>query len=396
MRRFEISILLLLPVFAVAQPPQQFRLQASSSVSRAQSIPMLDQDGNCTGWFDASRSVLFDAQGRTLIPSAGKILKQATNADGSIDAVLEKTAARKAKAAESFFTVRFFNRSGQSRGSYQFSQHRDDPLPNIIFEARGEHLLLAYPATARLIFLENSGQVLRKVSLFREAPYANERPLFVAASAGAFIVLSQKTPSTPAKAVTPTLFYFSAQGEEWRRELPAGTAGGLAISSDGHWIAANRYAVIGTRVEATNAVFNFQGEPQATIAGLFRRAVFANNGSSLLLMDRRQLRAIDFHNGKELWQITPARRAEIFVDIAATATHDKIFTLVAENAFKENRFVFEKARLLGFDRVGRQQTEILLPNQLLAPVLKISNDGSRLTLGAEGFLQQFTTVEPSR
>ena len=389
-----------LPFFlgeALAQAPPQMRLEAAPALLRRQNTPVLDQTGVCVGWFESSRSTLLDAEGRILFQSNEKILQQATSADGSMYAVLEKVVRQKAKTPESFFTLRFLNRSGQLNGSYHFSQHRDDPLPQIIFAATGEHLLIAHPATARLIFLQIDGRVLREMSLFEEAPYANERPLFVAAGAQAFILLSQKTPATNTKPVAPMLIYFSNNGEEqWRRELPSGAAGGLAISADGAWIIANRYTVNGARVASTSSIFNFQGEMQGTIDGLFRRAIFAKNGNSVLLMERRQLRAVDFRSGKTLWQASLARRAEMFVDIAATAAHDKIFALVAENAFKESRFVFEKARLLGFDNAGRQQTEIALPNHLVAPVLKISNDDNRLTLGAEGVLQQYTVVQSSR
>lgn len=397
MRLFDIVISLMLTTIAAAQSLPQFRLQALSPVSRTHNTPILDQAGFEVGWFDAARSALFDTQGRIFMQSAGKLLSRTANANGSVHAALEKVASPKSQASENFFTIRFFNRSGQPTGNYHFSQHRDDLLPQILFEARGEYLLLAFPATARLTFLQKNGQVLREITLFREAPYANERPLFITTSAGTFIVFSQKTPSTDARSAAPALFCFSIAGkEQWQRDLPAGTAGGVAVSDDGSWIVANRYAVIDGRVEATNVILNSRGEPQTTIAGLFRRAIFAKTGNSLLLMDRRQLRAVDFRNGKALWQINLTPRAEMFVDMAATATQDKIFTLVASNVFKENRFVFEKPRILGCDSAGRQQTVLALPNQLFAPVLKMSSESNRLTLGAEGFLQHFNIVQSSR
>jgi len=389
--------LLLLAFFAMAQSPPPFRLEASPPLARSESTPVLDQTGVCLGWLETSRSTLLDAQGRMLAKSDGKILKHAISSDGSAFAVLEKTTSSKDRMNESFFTIRCFNRGGQQSGLYNFSQHRDDPVPQIIFNAASSPLLVAYPATARLIFLNQNGQVLRESFLFHEAPYSNERPLFMAASANAFIVLSQKTPSTNASTVAPTLICFSNKGEEqWRRELPMGTAGSgsLAMSDDGAWIAAGRYAVTGARVESTISIFNSRGELQSKTEGLFRRAFFAKNGNGLLLMDRRQLRALDFRRGNTLWLVNLTRRAEMFVDVVVDAMHNKTFALVAENVFKENRFIFEKARLLGFDAAGQQQLETLLPVQLNAPMLKISNDGGRLTLAAEGFLQNFT-VSPS-
>jgi hypothetical protein len=115
-----------------------------------------------------------------------------------------------------------------------------------------------------------------------------------------------------------------------------------------------------------------------------------------LLLDRRQLRALDFRSGKALWQVNLTRRTEMFVDVVADAALGKTFALVAENVFKENRFIFEKARLLGFDNVGQQQFETRLPVQLIAPMLRISNDGNRLALGSEGFLQNFIAIQSSK
>ncbi len=389
-----VQLLLLLASLALAQSSPQFRLEASAPLSRYHGIPMLAQSGACLGWLEMSQSTLLDAQGRVLAKSDGKILKHAISADGSAFAALEKTTSSKDRTNASFFTIRCFNRDDRQSGLYNFSQHRDDPLPQIAFNAAGTHLLVAYPATARLIFLNQPGRVLRELLLFREAPYSNERLLFIAASAEAFIILSQQVPAPNVKAVAPTLICFSNKGEEqWRRELPVGTAGGLAISDDGTWIAASRYAVTGARVESTISIFNFRGELQNKIDGLFRRAVFAKNGGGLLLMDRRQLRTVDFRRGKTLWQVSLARRTDMFIDVVADATHNKTFALAAENVFKDNRFIFEKARLLVFDEDGRQQSETLLPVPLIAPTLKISTAGNRLTLAAEGLLQNFTIVD---
>jgi hypothetical protein len=107
-------------------------------------------------------------------------------------------------------------------------------------------------------------------------------------------------------------------------------------------------------------------------------------------MDRRQLRALDIPSGKLLWQTNLSRRAEMFVDMAANAEQDKVFVLVGSSVFKENRFVFENARLLGFDNKGQQQIEMPVKTALSSPALMISADGQRLTLAAEGLLQGFT------
>jgi hypothetical protein len=337
---------------------------------------------------------LLDRDGRTVAEINGSFVKHFASADGNTVAALEMAANVKEQAGERTLALRWFNRAGPERGRYQFLQHEDEPLPQIIFNANGSHILLVHPATGRAIFLDDNGGILRETALWADAAYANERPLFLAAGTEAFIVLSQHSPSASAGTVAPMIFSFSISGtEQWRRELPVGTAGGLAISDDGGWIAASRYSVNGALVESTISIFNHRGEVQAQIDGLFRRAIFAKDGSRLLLMDRRQLRAVSIPNGKLLWKINLPQRSEMFVDIAANAEQNKIFALIGASVFREKRFVFENARIGGFDNRGKKQADAPIAKPLIAPALVLSTDGQRLALGAEGLLQNFTIVD---
>jgi hypothetical protein len=79
----------------------------------------------------------------------------------------------------------------------------------------------------------------------------------------------------------------------------------------------------------------------------------------------------------------------MFVDMAANAAQDKVFALVGSSVFRENRFVFENARLIGFDNKGQQQIQMPVKSAFSSPALMISADGQRLALAAEGMLQNF-------
>ncbi len=392
---------LLLSSFAGAQINSAFRLQAGSFLARSSGLPLLDRHGESVAWRTSSALTLLDHEGKDTAEISGTFLKHWVSSNGNAVAVLEKAASAKDGDDGYSLVLRWFDRGGRQMGSYNLSQHSDDPLPQISFNATGSHLMIAQPAMARLFFFKYAGQTLREVPIFSEAPYSLERPFFMAASAEAFVVLSQSVPSTSAEAIVPICIRFSTSGEEqWRRELPAGTAGGLAISDDGELIVASRYLVHVTpnssRVESTISLLQRDGKLLANVDGLFRKAVFAQNNSRLLLMDRRQLRALEIPSGKVLWQTNLSRRAEMFVDMAANAEQDKVFALAGSSVFRENRFVFENARLLGFDNRGRQQFEQPLKTALSLPALALSEDGQRLTLSAEGVLQNFTLFNTAK
>jgi hypothetical protein len=381
---------------ASAQTESRFRLQIGTQV-KSSGLPILDHHGERVAMRTATGLVLLNRQGRTAAEITGKFLKYLSSPDGSSIAVMEKVT-KEDREEEAALIIRWYDRQGRQYGSYNFLQHGDDPLPQFLFAANGSHLLMAKSATARLIFLNRAGQVLREHILFGEAPHALERPLFLAASNDVFVVLSQRAPSTTDKPVSPVLFCFSSSGEEqWRRELPLGTAGAVALFDEGQYIIASRYAVVRSsqaasesRVESTITLFDRKGEQRATIDGLFRQALFAKDGGRLLLMDRRQLRMISLPSGKLHWQINLSRKTEMLVDIAATAELDKIFALAGASVFKDNRFLFENNRLLGFNGQGKQQFATSVKQALSSPRVMISEDGQRLILAAEGLLQSFT------
>ncbi len=392
---------IILPFGVGAQSKTAWRLENASSVLKFKEQPLLARTGKCVAWQSASGLTLLDHDGKNTAEISGTFLKHWASSNGSAIAVLEKAASAKDGNDQSSLILRWFDRDGRQMGRHNFLQHSDDPLPQISFNATGSHLVVAQPAIARLIFLNNNGQTLRESFIFSEAPYSQERPFFIAASAEAFVVLSQFMPSTSSDVVAPVCMSFSTSGEEqWRRELPAGAASGLAVSDDGELIVASRYLVHvaenGSRVESTISLLQRDGKLLANVDGLFRKAVFTQDNTRLLLMDRRQLRALEIPSGKVLWQVNLSRRAEMFVDIAANAEQDKVFALVGSSVFKENRFVFENARLLGFDDSGRQQFELPMKTTLSSPILVISEDGQQLTLAAEGWLQNFTILDSTK
>ncbi|MDZ7309660.1 MAG: hypothetical protein ONB45_00090 [candidate division KSB1 bacterium] len=364
--------------------------------TRSSGLPILARTGDCVAWRTGSGLIWLDRRGQSIAEAKATFLKHAASSDASTIATLEKIIKAGEREGETTLALRWFDREGRPQGNYIFSQHSDDPLPQFLFDTAGSNLLVVQPAIARLIFLNRSGQVTREQQLFSDAPYSLERPFLLAASAEAFVVLSQPAPSTTGKLVAPVLCRFSVAGDElWRRELAPGTAGALAISDDGRWLVAARYAVVSDegahspRVESTVSFFNHRGDLLVTVNGLFRQALFAKNGARALLMDRRQLRMVSLPSGKLQWQINLSRKTEMLVDIAATAGLDKIFALAGASVFKDNRFLFENNRLLGFNGQGKQQFATSLKQALSSPKLLVSEDGQKLVLAAEGLLQNF-------
>lgn len=365
-------------------------LRLQSETTSPLGLPRAARSGESVVWRDAENLVWQDQQGNQRLALTGQFLQHAISANGDVIAALEKI-----EKEEPALRLQWHDRNGRSLGSNVLAWHEDDPLPQICLNANGSALLLGQSTAAQVMFFAAAGETLGAKKLFENVAYSNERAMFLAADGQSFLVLSQNTP-TPVN--SPTLVCFTAAGEEkWRRDLPAGTPGGVAVSPNGNWILAGRYQITNdNRVESSLHLFDGSGALRATVHGLFRQAHFAENGQHLLLMDRRQLRLINLPDAKQLWQYNLPRRNEMFVSIASDANGENHFALAAVSSFKNGRFIFEQARLIKFNASGRQQSSTAISINLIEPVIALSADGRRLTLAADGVMQTYQTTTAAK
>lgn len=364
-------------------------LRELSSFHEREALPIIDREGACLAWWTAVEVFGANAQGQRGAAIAGKVLKTSVSGNSSTFALLEKVEEKQ----QSALRLLWFGRRHELRGSHTMSWHVDDPLPQFCFNTAASRLLIADAATAQIKILSADGQVLREATVFDNAPYVNERPLFLAASAENFFVMTQDLPTTPQRPARPLLICFSADGRElWRQELAYGTAGGLAVSDAGDEILAGSYEATSDQARVSSAVqfFDHAGKSQFRQEGLLRQALFSQNAGRVLILDRRQARVLRLPEGSELWQSSLASRADMFVTAAADANLENVFALIATSTFKNNRFVFEKARLVKIDSTGRWQQAAMLDAELIEPALAMRRDSTQLVLAAEGMLRCYS------
>ncbi len=380
-------VTLCITVAAFAQT-SALRAQLENSQSLSAVAPQSDQAGVLWAWRDNEGLALSHLSSKNSSKITGAFLQHRLSANGEVVAALEKFVGNETRADKSGLMLRWFASEGRMLGAHHLAWHGDDPLPQFALNHSGSHVMALQPATAHIAFLNQTAELLKEGVLFDNAPYSNERPAFLAADANHFYVLSQSIPHTTQQASAPALICFSLEGkEQWRRELQSGMAGNLAISPSGNWLLANRYEVANTSVQASTVIFDAQGRQHTELSSLFRAASFSVDEKSALLIDRRQVRCIDLPSREILWQSDLKSREEMF---AAAARHSQTWlALVARSTFKQNRFVYEKARVRGWNSKGQQQFELAVAHDLIAPILVASPEAPQFLLAADGVLLQY-------
>ncbi|MEK7728110.1 MAG: hypothetical protein AAB354_06815 [candidate division KSB1 bacterium] len=369
--------------------PGATRLQFENTQRLPGAVPRNDAAGECWAWRGANE-IMLSTPASSRLKLSGEFLDHQLSAEGRALLAVEQL---RAKPGEAGLVLRWCNAEGQPRGTHALAWHEDDPLPQMILNHSGTHTLMVEPASARVTLFDEAGQVVRENLLFADAPYANERPVFLAASAKHFYVLSQFAPSTSMQVHAPALICFSLAGEEqWRRELPLATSGYLALAPSGNWLVANTYEVRADRVNSAAAIFTANGRQQAAFSGVVRAVSFSTTEKVLFALDRRELRCVELASGKILWTSHLQNRAEMFVTSAALPEPWSCIALIGTSAFESGRFVFKNARLLGLDREGREQFAHALMEPLAQPRLVVAAGRQQVLLGAEGMLQSYQII----
>lgn len=380
-------------------------LLAGCALSFAQHVPLKEQHrasageprsdrfGNLWVWRSSEGLHILSSNSSSETTIPGFFLQHKVSAAGTIILSSEQAVGGESERGDKAgLQLRWHSREGRLLGAYALARHDDDPLPQFAMSANGAYAMALEPATARTTFFSSAGLVLAQSFLFEHAPYSNERPAFLAASAKRFFVLSQASPATEQERFSPVLVCFSFEGEElWRRELPIGTAGPLALSPSGNRLIASRYQVeTGTQnVKATWHAFDAEGKAMATGTGMFRAAVFSPEEEQIVFMDRGELRAFRLPAAEIAWRFALPERTEMFVALAAAAHTQTYFALAATSGFKENRFVYEEARMLELRANGSLKSATPPAPALVHPALAVSEDQQTLSLAAEGLLLRY-------
>ncbi len=384
--------------FASAAWPQiqVARLQLESVQRFNTAQPRSDNTGSCWAW-RSEKEILVPSSAPQATRLAGFFLQHELSANGKALLALEKPSTKREHEEKAGLVLRWFDNAGRPLGAHALPWQEDDPLPRIILNRTGSHALVLEPASARATFFEEAARVVNESLLFENAPYTNERPALLAASEEHFYVLSQVAPTTTPQARAPVLVCYAMNGnEQWRRELPRGTAGYLALSPGGTWLVANQYEVTDGRVQAASFIFEAAGQQRATFSGLLREASFSNGEQFLFALDRRALRCVETASGKILWQTHLQPRSEMFAATTALSNKTSCIALVGASVLAQGRFVFQNARLRGFDDAGRQQFELAVAEALAQPRLVVSADRQHVLLAAEGLLQRYRIITPTQ
>lgn len=354
---------------------------------------VLSRDGNLLIARDKQGLAFFDTVGKRRGHVQGDFLKIAvapiskTQAAGCV-AALEKQENFKERG-DTALLLHIFNSDGTPRARLLLPYGFDEPLPQFCFDLDGTHLLLANPATATLTFLSSRGEVLQRVDIFKDAPFSLERPMFLTAGESTFVVLSQFEASTPVSQRAPTVSYFSSDGaEKWRRSLPPATAAGAVISADGRRLAACRYSVNESNVEASTTIFDQTGNQLGEVPVLFRHARFTTNAEKLVLASRERIMLVDSGNGKVLVD----KKVSTDGEIISTLTVDEkqnVVALVGRSQYANGGFQLVSAALLGINANGDEIFRHPVQTGLRAPTLAYNESRHELVLAADGILQRF-------
>lgn len=274
----------------------------------------------------------------------------------------------------------------------------DDVLPEIALSDKDGSLVLGQNTIGKIWLHAADGKLAHEIQLFENTHFDFERSLHLnLAGNGTFAALAGRRGASPIgsgvknASAEPQLILFEMTGRElWRRNLPEFSAGQLAISPDGRFIAAGSYST-GMRgnIKKRTTIFDTSGSKIADIDLLFRYADFSPDTKFVVLAEKQTAKLIELANGKVRWtRKMPAIEGMIAeIKVAANGT---VAALTATNVFRNGEFVFTRPQLHIYDKAGALLQNMTLGDETFEkPSLAITEDAGEIYIGLRNSLLIF-------
>ncbi len=288
--------------------------------------------------------------------------------------------------------VAVYDSTGHLRHSLNMTQYYDEPYPVVALSDRDGALVLARITTGEVSFYDGDGTLTRKVELLPHSDYDLERIIHLDINkAGSTVAVAAtrhglKPLQTGSAMLSgePYLFRFDADGKEvWRKTIAGAMVSSVSVSPDGNRIAAGSYTLDERhRMTPQSVVYDRDGRPQLQAGFLFHDASWSANSGRLLLANHRSAALLDLQSGSISWEKSISSQKDIIAAAGLSADGQTAALLIAENEFKENRFVFIRPFIEVLNGGGVRLQKIDLSGQeFVEPALSISADGRLISAG---------------
>ncbi|MFQ5772781.1 MAG: hypothetical protein ACE5HX_19755, partial [bacterium] len=311
---------------------------------------------------------------------------------GQYFGLVSLTTSQKNRDRNKIWQLNIYAATGNHLYTIEKQQYYDDALPAVVLSDKNGSTILGQNTTGKLWFYGSNGELIRQVALFSDATYDLERIMYLDLSADGsrLAVVATKRGAAPSgtnvvnPSAEPHLLLFTQNGEEaWRQRLPEFNTAAAAISANGKYVIANSYTVdMQGQLNKTTSLFDQTGATIASYDLLFKLADFSPDAKFLILTENALAKLIELPTGKIVWNYQLAKNQGMITAARLSNNGEFAVLLVAKNEYRDNSFIFTKAKLKVLDFTGKLYQEIDLKDETFEKAqLKFSPDHQNIFIG---------------
>ncbi len=409
--KMHLILLLLAPVLLVTDLSCQVLPKRSAPYRQLQMLPMQQEvqawkflhaesaAGPAYLALEPDRIVLqSDTGAAKSIPLPPHFVEFSASRSGRDFGVVSVVSRSKNPRTEKIVHLRVYSLSGNPLYDLKRPRYFDEPMPSYVISDADGRAIIGVNATGQLYFYDTGGNLLREVTLFRDAEYDLERILQmdVSEDGNSVAVLASKRGSAPLDSDAPNpsgephLFLFDREGRElWRKPLPETSAGQLALSPDGQYLLASTYSVdMKGHIFKGTSIVDRNAREIGRVTALFRVADFAPAAHLAFLADRNRAVLIDLKTGTARWEYLLSRKQGMIAAVDLAHDAEQVVLLAAKNQYEGHRFVFTDPLVFILDGTGKEIQSIQVEDaKFLSPALMLNENDGKIYLGFSRSLQ---------